>query len=93
MFSINNVRQLRSNNKENKLHIFRFVGEFSIDPNQGYSGDRFKAMCDFESTGETCIYPTKTMFEKKDWVSKGTDGWRWFLRDLAVDEEVYILFF
>jgi len=62
-------------------------GEYFIDPNQGFEGDRFKAMCDFKTTTETCIYPTKTMFQKKNWVSSGKDSWRWFLDDLAVGEE------
>ena len=70
--------------------FFSFIGEYHLDPNGGSKWDEFSATCDFEmEKKETCIYPTKATFEKKKWVpNTSTDSWQWFLRDLAVDEEV-----
>lgn len=64
-------------------------GTYYLDPNLGAQGDNFTAHCEFTpKTSETCIYPTKASFDKKKWVPQGKDGFRWFLRDIAVDEEV-----
>ena len=85
--------------RNNKLLIFKvykcsflFPGEYSLDPNLGSSGDAFNAHCNFDSepTGETCIAPRQALFEKKKWVEEGDDKWRWFLRDIALDQEVSI---
>ena len=63
--------------------------DYYLDPNGGSSWDKFVARCDFEEKKqETCIYPRKSTFEKKEWVTSGSDKWTWFLRDLAVNEEV-----
>ena len=60
-----------------------------MDPNLGSTADYFTAECKFtKESSETCIKPLKTVFEKKKWIPKGKDGFRWFLRDIAVDEEV-----
>ena len=67
-------------------------GEYHLDANLGSAEDNFTASCHFTpTTSETCIHPTKKSFDKKKWVPKGKDGFRWFLRDIAVDEEVSIL--
>ena len=85
--------------RNNKLLIFKFYkcsflfpGEYSLDPNLGSSSDAFNAHCNFDSepTGETCIAPRQALFEKKKWVAEGDDKWRWFLRDIALDQEVSI---
>lgn len=67
-------------------------GDYTLDPNLGSSGDAFNAHCNFDSepTGETCIAPRQALFEKKKWVEEGDDKWRWFLRDIALDQEVSI---
>ena len=67
-------------------------GDYTLDPNLGSSGDAFNAHCNFDSepTGETCIAPRQALFEKKKWVAEGDDKWRWFLRDIALDQEVSI---
>ena len=67
-------------------------GDYTLDPNLGSSGDAFNAHCNFDSepTGETCIAPRQALFETKKWVEEGDDKWRWFLRDIALDQEVSI---
>ena len=66
-----------------------FIGEFFVDPNLGCNGDAFKVTCDFK-TGETCIYPTKTNFERSKWVKSGLDGFRWFMEEIAQEKVRFI---
>lgn len=76
----------------NFLLLFLLTDDYYLDPNGGSSWDKFIARCDFEEKKqETCIYPRKSTFEKKEWVTSGSDKWTWFLRDLAVNEEVKII--
>ena len=64
-------------------------GDYWVDPNLGCVSDAFKVTCDFKS-GETCIYPKKTMFEKKKWVQSGSDGFRWMMEELVKEKVDYV---
>ena len=96
------MNKVRKSLRKNKLLIaFKFYkcsfllpGDYTLDPNLGSSGDAFNAHCNFDSepTGETCIAPRQALFEKKKWVTEGEDKWRWFLRDIALDQQVSISF-
>ena len=95
-FETNEITESLRKNK--LLRVFKLYkcplllpGDYTLDPNLGSSGDAFNAHCNFDSepTGETCIAPRQALFEKKKWVA-GDDKWRWFLRDIALDEEVSI---
>lgn len=64
-------------------------GEYFVDPNMGCVNDAFKVYCNFTS-GETCLYPKRTMYEKKKWVDSGKDGFRWMMEELAQEKVDYI---
>ncbi len=56
----------------------------------GCVNDAFKVYCNFTS-GETCLYPKKTMYEKKKWVESGKDGFRWMMEELAQEKVGFVL--
>lgn len=64
-------------------------GEYWVDPNLGCVADAFKVYCNFTS-GETCLYPKKTMYEKKKWVRSGQDGFRWMMEELVKEKVDYV---
>ena len=39
------------------LILYRILGFYWIDPNQGCADDAVRVYCHFEAEGETCVYP------------------------------------
>ena len=70
------------------MFIAASSGEYYVDPNLGCIKDAFKVTCDFK-TGETCIYPSKAMLEKKKWVQSAQDGFKWMVDELTKEKVTF----